>query len=88
MELNIYWYIAITLYVILNIFVTVFLSKREELEPFQKGAQIFLVWLIPYLAAVGLWLLNKDQTQSNGTAKTFGGGTQDSGLSGGVNNDL
>lgn len=83
MELSIFIYIAISLYVALSICVTAFLITREELEPFQKGAQIFLIWLIPYFAAISLWLLNREQPTPKPSKQTFGGGPQDSGIAGG-----
>ncbi|MAY40858.1 MAG: hypothetical protein CMI05_00855 [Oceanospirillaceae bacterium] len=83
MELSFFSYIAIILYVVLSICVTAFLITREELEPFQKGAQIFLVWLIPYFAAISLWLLNREKPAPKPSKKPFGGGPQDSGVAGG-----
>lgn len=83
MDLSIFSYSAIILYIVLSICTTIFLITREELEPFQKGAQIFIVWLIPYFAATGLWLLNREPTLSKKAVKEFGGGVQDSGISSG-----
>jgi hypothetical protein len=65
---------------LLNIFVTVFLSRRDDLDTFQKVAQITIVWLFPYFASVGLWLLCKSQdTSPHKPTKEFGGGWNNSG---------
>lgn len=42
------WYIIVGIAILLNIVVSVFLARRDDLESFQKGAQIFIVWLIPF----------------------------------------
>ncbi len=67
--------IIINIAIFLNILVSVFIARRDDLERFQKLAQIAIVWLIPYLAAIGIWifyLCNDDDTPSNGE---FGGGS-------------
>lgn len=83
MDLSIVSYIAIMLYVVLSVCVTVLLVTRDELEPFQKGAQIFLVWLIPFLAAIGVWILIREQKSPKPYKTPFGGGPQDSGVASG-----
>jgi hypothetical protein len=72
------WYVILGVAVFLNIAVSIFLVRRDDLEPFQKGAQIFIVWLVPFFAAVGLWLLNRSQDAASSSKKSFGGGPQNS----------
>jgi hypothetical protein len=72
------WYVFIGIAFVLNIAVTVFLIRRDDLETFQKCAQILIVWLIPFFAAIGLWMLNRSQDVPTKAHKSFGGGARDS----------
>ncbi|WP_218311584.1 hypothetical protein [Alteromonas antoniana] len=72
------WHFIVGIAILLNMVVSIFLVRRDDLETFQKGAQIFIVWLIPFFAAIGLWLLNRSQDTPAKTRKSFGGGPQDS----------
>ena len=71
-------YVVLAVLFILNTSVSVFLMKRDDLDTFQKGAQMLLVWLVPFLAAIGVWLLNRSQDIQVTGDKTFGGGVSDS----------
>jgi Mn2+/Fe2+ NRAMP family transporter len=71
-------YVVMAILFILNASVSVFLMKRDDLNTFQKGAQMLLVWLVPFLAAIGVWLLNRSQDIQATRDKTFGGGVSDS----------
>jgi len=73
MELN-YFYIGFGVIVLLNVIVSVLLIKRDDLEVFQKVVQVILVWLIPFFAAVGLWLFYRSQDKPKSPPKSFGGG--------------
>ena len=72
------WYLFVGFAIVLNIVVSIFLARRDDLERFQKGAQIFIVWLIPFFAAIGLWLLNRSQDAPTKKQRSFGGGPRDS----------
>ncbi|WP_269435514.1 hypothetical protein [Pseudoalteromonas sp. SWYJZ19] len=37
------WYLVAGIAILLNIIVSIFLVRRDDLETFQKGAQIFIV---------------------------------------------
>jgi hypothetical protein len=74
MELN-YFYIGFGVIVLLNVIVSILLIKRDDLEVFQKVVQVILVWLIPFFAAVGLWLFYRSQDKPKSPPKSFGGGT-------------
>ncbi|WP_133472021.1 hypothetical protein [Paraglaciecola marina] len=80
------WYLVVGIAILLNIVVSIFLVRRDDLEAFQKGAQIFIVWLIPFFAAIGLWLLNRSQDAPVRKSKNFGGGPRD-GIAGGSSGD-
>ncbi len=71
-------YVVLAILFILNTSISVFLMKRDDLDTFQKGAQMLLVWLVPFLAAIGVWLLNRSQDIQVTRDKTFGGGVSDS----------
>lgn len=73
-----YWYITLAIVILINLAVSVFLAKRNDLERFQKGAQIALVWLIPLIAAIGLWLFHRNQDPFMSSSKSFGGGASKS----------
>ena len=80
------WYVIVGVAILLNIVVSIFLARRDDLETFQKGAQIFIVWLIPFFAAIGLWLLNRSQDTPTTKSKEFGCGPRD-GIAGGSSGD-
>jgi len=71
-----YLLISLGVLIILNIAVSIYLFKRDDLEQFQKVAQIIVVWLIPYVGAIGLWLFNRSQDSDNNkpSGGSFGGG--------------
>lgn len=65
---------------VLNIAVSVFLAGRIDLDKTQKIFQIAIVWIIPIVAAIGLWLLNRSHDEKVGAEpKAFGGGANDGG---------
>lgn len=64
--------------VLLNVFVSVYLARRSDLESSQKIAQIVIVWVVPYIAAIGLWLFNRSHDEIELNQKPFGGGANDS----------
>lgn len=45
----------------INIYVSIYLIKRDDIDSFQKKSQIILVWLIPILASVALLLFYRSQ---------------------------
>jgi hypothetical protein len=50
---------AFAMAAILNIPVSIFIARRNDLERSQKAWQILIIWLVPYIAAIGLWLVNR-----------------------------
>ena len=75
-------YLSITgiVLVVLNLAISFFLAKRDDLNYFQKLAQIVIVWVVPFVGAIGLWLFNRSQDDDNNKPGkgTFGGGSNDS----------
>lgn len=78
--MNMYW-IGLAVLVLINSYVSIFLLRRNDLESIQKVLQIVIVWLIPLIGAIGLWLFHRSQDDNDsnkpGTG-SFGGGSNDS----------
>ncbi|MBS9830301.1 hypothetical protein [Vibrio alginolyticus] len=53
---------------------SVYVATRSELNSFQKVAQIIIIWLIPVIAAIGLYVFHRSQSVSYGPSTEFGGG--------------
>ena len=64
--------------VVLNLSVSILIVKRADLDSFQKAAQIAIVWIIPVIAAVGLWLFHRSKDDNNAGGGPIGGGPNDS----------
>lgn len=62
---------------LLNILVSIFLCRRDDLATVQKIAQIVIVWLVPFLGAIGLWWFHhgQDIDVKKASKPEFGGGT-------------
>ena len=67
---------------LLNLTVSIFLILREDMETTQRVVQILIVWLIPFLGALGLYLFHKSQDDyvSIPFKGKFGGGDNGSSL--------
>ena len=63
--MNLEWFIFPGIAIILNVLVSVYIAKRDDLEKFQKRAQIIIVWMIPYFAAIGIWLFNRSHDDNS-----------------------
>ncbi|MCG7563072.1 hypothetical protein [Pseudoalteromonas sp. McH1-42] len=58
------------------------IGRRHDLERFQKVAQIIIIWLIPVVAAIGLWAFYKSHDgEIKADSNNFGGGAQHRGVS-------
>jgi hypothetical protein len=73
MELK-FWYAIFATLLAINVSVSIFLFKRDDLEPFQKVSQIVFVWLIPLIGAIVTWRVNKSHDVSYKRNKELGGG--------------
>ncbi|MCO7225982.1 hypothetical protein [Pleionea sp. CnH1-48] len=58
--MNDFVWVMIAIIALLNLGVSIFVARRPDLETFQKGAQIFLVWLIPVIMACVVLIINRD----------------------------
>lgn len=76
--MSVYW-IVFGILIIANLFVSVALSRNDVLDRFQKVVQILIVWVIPFLGAIGLWIFHLSQGEDNSSSGgSFGGGHNDS----------
>jgi len=63
---------------VLNLFVSVLICKREDLEHKQKFFQVLLIWSVPFIVAIGLLIFYSTQDQTaEPFQREFGGGTND-----------
>ncbi len=51
--------ISLTVLIILNFVVSLYILTRDDLDFFQKIVQIIMIWLIPFIGAIGLWSFNR-----------------------------
>ena len=77
--------IMLSVLFILNILVSTFLIIRDDLDIIQKTCQVVIVWAIPFLGGIGLWLFHRTQDfPVKPIRPNFGGGPSDnSGAAGG-----
>jgi H+/gluconate symporter-like permease len=61
--------IFLTLLIVLNTFVSFYIAKMDDLDMFQKTAQIVLIWLLPIFGALGLFALNKNNNADKYSSK-------------------
>jgi H+/gluconate symporter-like permease len=64
--------------IIINILVSLYISRRDDLDIIQKVAQVFIVWLVPFLGAISLFIFHRNNDKQSPTSKSFGGGANDS----------
>jgi hypothetical protein len=82
-----YLYVTIGILFLINILVSFYIAKRDDLERFQIYSQIVIVWLIPLIGAMVLWLFNRSHDAPANTIHPEGdnkghmGGYGDSGSS-------
>ncbi|WDE06732.1 hypothetical protein SG34_007460 [Thalassomonas viridans] len=57
-------YVIVAVFCLFNLLVSVYIFKRDDLELFQKVVQTILVWLIPVLAGIGLWLFHRSNDEA------------------------
>jgi len=50
--------------VLLNIYVSVFCFRREDLDTFQKCAQSILIWMVPFIGATLVYSINTSSDSS------------------------
>ena len=62
---------------VLNLSFSILIVRRSDLDIFQKAAQITMVWGIPVIAAIGLWLFHRSNDDNNPGVGPIGGGPND-----------
>jgi hypothetical protein len=72
------WHIILLTACILNVAVSIVISRRNSLDRFQKISQIVIVWLIPFIAGIGLWLFHRNDDDNSSGSGPIGGGPSDS----------
>ncbi len=72
------WVFILLSLVVLNLSVSILIVRRPDLDSFQKVAQIAMVWVIPVIAAIGLWLFHRSNDDDNPGGGPIGGGPNDS----------
>lgn len=61
--------------IILNIFVSMYIIYLcDGLNRFQKISQIIIIWLIPFVGAIGIFLLNMSFNDESGPPSSGTGG--------------
>ena len=68
----------IAVLLVINVFISTFIAKRDDLEKSQKIAQIIMLWLIPYFGAIGLYVFHKSNDKPVSLKGPLGGGANDS----------
>jgi hypothetical protein len=69
-QIEIIWVIFAS-YFLLSLIVTFLIIKRDDFEPGQKVGQCILVWLIPFIAAIGIWIFLKSEDRDSGRKESF-----------------
>lgn len=54
--------VILLLAISLNLYVTILIYKLAHLQRSQKVKQLFILWIIPLLAGIWIWLLHKEST--------------------------
>ncbi|ERB62740.1 hypothetical protein G3U99_14090 [Vibrio coralliilyticus OCN008] len=71
--------IAVSALVLVNVAVTISLIKNDSITRPQKLTQVSIVWVVPFIGAVGFWLFHHIDGRSDVlNRRTFGGGANDS----------
>ena len=73
-------YLFIAVLCLLSLLVTVKVLVRDDLESFQKIAQIVIVWLFPLIGAVGIWAFHRSNDAPLKPQKSSGSTASDSGF--------
>ncbi|MGH1428612.1 MAG: hypothetical protein ACRBEE_11785 [Arenicella sp.] len=70
--------IMLVFLLIINCWVSLLVSRRDDLEIKQKLYQIIFIWILPVIGAFGLFFFYKTQdSKAELFAREFGGGTSE-----------
>ena len=76
--------VVVGILLLMNCFVSIQLLAAWDLTKTQKLIQILIVWFIPLLGALGIYLMRRSDGEPRGPRKPpFGGGAND-GMPGGI----
>ncbi len=94
MMLEIIYVTLILLHITLNLIVTLLISKHRGFSSFKKTGMTILLWLVPVLGFIWVWIMLKDKnygnsgTNNDATAyEWFGSGSDGGGSDGGGGSD-
>ena len=67
--------------IIINIIVSIYIFRNENYEKFQKVTQIAIIWIIPFIGAIIIFVINMsiDSIGNQKNKNPGGGGSSDSG---------
>ena len=72
------WIFIFLFLLALNFSVSIMIVRRGDLNSFQKGIQVAMIWIIPIIAAIGLWLFHRSNDDNSPGGGPIGGGPNDS----------
>lgn len=75
---NYFLFFGVALAVLLNFIVCFLVLRTDYFDKHQKTFQIILIWLIPFIASVGIVLFLFNENNPSQESIDFGGGTNDS----------
>ena len=70
MKVELIWLVAAA-YLLLSSLVTIVVIRRDDLEVFQKVAQAIIIWLVPFAAAIGIWLFYRSSDKHSVRVQSF-----------------
>jgi len=70
--MNLLFILVILLGIILNLIVTIIVVQRDDLDKIQKKIQIFIIWIIPYVSSIGIWLFYNSMDNDFNRKKSVG----------------
>ncbi|CAM3902017.1 MULTISPECIES: hypothetical protein [Pseudoalteromonas] len=72
-----YLEIALIVAVVLNVIVTFLVAKSESFEKAQKIAQIVIIWVIPFIASIGILIFILTDNDTKLPPSSRGGGANE-----------
>ncbi|MBD3652344.1 hypothetical protein [Kangiella sp.] len=75
---NYFLYTGISIALILNIFASYRVFRSDYFDKRQKVIQVILIWILPFIAAIGILLFLSNEEKPKGRPSEFGGGAHDS----------
>ncbi|NOH42158.1 hypothetical protein F0267_28590, partial [Vibrio coralliilyticus] len=57
--------VTVSALVLVNVVVTISLLKNDSITSSQKLTQVSIVWMVPFIGAVGFWLFHRIDGRSD-----------------------